>query len=126
MFDSELMKIANTLVGYCREGKEAQGLNELYAENAVSAEAADMGNGAETKGLEAIRGKHEWWNNAFEVHSAEGEGPFLHGQNSFGAVFSIDATNKETGERNKMTEMAFYTVESGKISREEFFYSAQD
>ncbi len=124
MFDENLLKIANTLVGYCKDGNEALGLNELYAKNAVSVEAADQGGGVETNGLDAIHGKHEWWRNAFDVHGANVEGPFMHGSDRFGVIFEIDATNKETGERNKMKEFGVYTVNDGKIVREEFFYSA--
>lgn len=125
MFDSTLLKIANTLTTYCSEGKEAKGLNELYAVDAVSVEAADMGGtGAEAKGLDAIRGKHEWWFGAHEVHGGEIEGPFLHGSDRFGLIFDIDATNKETGQRMQGRELGLYTVKSGKIVREEFFYLA--
>jgi len=124
MFDEKIMNIANTLIGHCRNGTEAEGLSSLYAGDAVSVEAVDMGNGREVKGVDAIRGKHDWWNNAFEVHEASVEGPFIHGENQFGAIFAIDATNKESGERSPMREFGLYTVENGKIAREEFFYLA--
>lgn len=125
MFDENLMKIANTLVGYCRDGKEQQGLTELYASNAVSVEAADMGGGGvETHGVEAIQGKHDWWNNAFAVHDSKVEGPYVHGQNQFGVIFELDATDNATGERSQMKEFGVYTVENNKIVREEFFYQA--
>lgn len=124
MFDPTLMKIASTLAAYCREGKEAQGLNELYAADAVSVEAADMGGtGAEARGLDAIKGKHEWWFGAHEVHGGEVEGPFFHGSDRFGLIFGIDATNKESGQRMQMRELGLYTVKNGKIVREEFYYS---
>ncbi len=124
MFDDNIVKIANALVGHCRNGTEAEGLNTLYADDAVSIEAVDAGGGREVKGLDGIRGKHEWWGNAFEVHEAAVEGPFIHGDRQFGAVFQIDATNKETGERSPMKEFGVYTVDNGKIVREEFFYLA--
>ena len=41
----------------------------------------------------------------------------------FGAIFHIDVTNRESGQRIKMSEIAVYTVKDGKIAREEFFYS---
>lgn len=123
MFDEKLMTVAQTLVAYCQKGDSARVLDELFHENAVSVEAADLsGAGVETAGLGAIRGKHEWWDNAFDLHSANAEGPFLHGANAFGVIFEMDATNKETGERNAMRELAIYTVNDGKIVREEFYY----
>lgn len=117
--------IANQLVAYCREGKDDQGLNELYAENTVSVESAPMpdADSAEMQGLNAIRGKHEWWNNAMEVHSASVEGPFLHGENRFGVIFAMDTTNKETKERSQLKEVGVYTIDNGKIVREEFYYN---
>ena len=124
MFDEKIMTIANTLIGHCKNGTEAEGLKTLYADDAVSIEAVDAGGGREVKGLDAIRGKHEWWDNAFEVHDAKIEGPFIHGDDQFGAIFAIDATNKELGDRSPMKEFALYTVENGKIAREEFFYLA--
>ena len=121
---NSLNEIANQLVAYCREGKEEQGLNELYAKDAVSVEAAPMpgADSAEMQGLDAIRGKHEWWNNTMEVHSASVDGPYPHGDNRFGVIFEMDTTNKETNERSQLKEMAVYTVDNGKIVREEFFY----
>lgn len=123
MFDEKLMTVAQTLVQYCRNGDSARALDELFHQDAVSVEAADLsGGGVEANGLDAIRGKHEWWDNAFEMHSASAEGPFLHGANAFGVIFEMDATHKETGERNAMRELAVYTVNDGKIVREEFYY----
>ncbi|MEM8772512.1 MAG: nuclear transport factor 2 family protein [Pseudomonadota bacterium] len=125
MFDEKLMQVANKLVEHCRNHTERQGLDELYAQDAVSVEAADMGEGREVKGVDAIKAKHDWWDNAFEVHSGSVEGPYAHGPNQFGAIFELDATNKETGERSEMKEFGVYTVEGGKITREEFFYRAE-
>lgn len=124
MFDENIMKVANELIGHCKNGTEAEGLKSLYAPNAVSVESVDMGGGRETKGVEAIQGKHDWWNGAFEVHEQKIEGPYVHGANQFGVIFELDATNKETGERSPMKEVAVYTVDNGKIAKEEFFYLA--
>ncbi|MEO1252551.1 MAG: nuclear transport factor 2 family protein [Pseudomonadota bacterium] len=123
MFDEELMTVGSKLVEHCRNGTEAQALQELYAKNAVSVEAADpMDMGLETKGRDAIKAKHDWWYGAFEVHSSEAQGPFFHGDNKFGVIFDADITEKESGERSQMKELGVYTVEGGKIVREEFFY----
>ena len=119
----QLREIADQLVAHCRAGTEAQALSTLYTVDAVSVEAADMsGAGAVSAGLDAIRAKHEWWNGAMEVHDAQVEGPFHHGDDRFGVIFSVDATTRESGERSQMRELAIYTVTNGKISREEFFY----
>ncbi|MEO1309931.1 MAG: nuclear transport factor 2 family protein [Pseudomonadota bacterium] len=123
-FNADLKAIAEKLVAHCMAGTEEAGLTELYAADAVSVEALPMGDmGAEAAGLEAIKGKHDWWNNTMEVHSADVKGPYLHGDDQFAVWFQIDATDKTTGERSEMSEVGVYTVKGGKIVREAFFYA---
>ncbi|MEO1313112.1 MAG: nuclear transport factor 2 family protein [Pseudomonadota bacterium] len=125
MTKETLKTVAETLVSYCREGKEAQGLEELYASDAVSMEAAPSpdGMGPESKGIDAIRGKHAWWEENFEVHDATVDGPFVHGDDRFAVIFALDATHKQSGKREAMREVAIYTLNAeGKIAREEFYY----
>ena len=120
-----LKDVADALVAHCKAGTEAQGLEELYSEQAESIEAVP-GPGMDspiTKGLAAIKGKHEWWNANFEVHDSTVDGPHLHGEDRFAVVFEMDSTHIESGERSKMKEVAVYTVDEGKIVREEFFYT---
>jgi ketosteroid isomerase-like protein len=120
-----LMDIANELVAGCRENRELENLDKLYADNVVSVEAMDMGNGREIKGIEGIKGKHEWFANTFEILGGEVGGPFPHGKDRFAVTFNMDAKNKETGERSLMEEVAVYHVKKGKIVREEFFYTGE-
>lgn len=126
MFDPKLIDIANKLVTHCRNSTEAEGLKTLYAKDAVSVEAgAPPGApGREVKGVEAIKGKHDWWFGAHTVHSAGVEGPFFHGADRFGLIFDMDVTEKESKRRMQMKELALYEVKDGKIAREEFFYAA--
>lgn len=117
-----LKQIADELVEACRTGGELANLDKNYAPDAVSVEAADaMGMGRESRGLDAIKGKHAWWAENFEVHGGDVDGPFLHGDDRFGVIFEIDATHKESGQRSKMKELAVYHVKDDKIVREEFF-----
>jgi ketosteroid isomerase-like protein len=118
-----LNDIANELVAGCREGREKANLKTLYAPDAVSVEAADMGDGTTVTGVEAILGKHAWWEQAFEFHGGSIEGPFVHGDDRFSVIFGMDVSNRETGERTNSKEVAVYHVKDGKIVREEFFYS---
>ena len=117
-----LMDVANALVAGCREGREVELLDKLYAADAVSVEAADMGDGRETAGIAGIKGKHEWWENTFEVQSANVSDPFPHGDDRFAVIFEITTKHKENGEVSDMKEVAVYSVSDGKIVREEFFY----
>ncbi len=117
------IQIAKKLVELCKQGKNMEALNTLYADNAVSVEAMAMteGDGQEARGLAAIKKKGEWWMNNHEVHAATVTGPWPHGDR-FVVGFQYDVTNKPSGKRMKMDEVGLYTVSKGKIVREEFFY----
>ena len=119
-----VQKIGERLVALCRADDTKTCLDELYHPDAVSVEAGVMPgmDSAETHGLEGIRGKHAWWEGAMEVHDAKVDGPYPHGDDRFGVIFEIDCTNRDTGERSQMKEIAIYHVADGKIVREEFFY----
>ena len=120
-----LQEIANELVAGCREGREAANLDRLYAPDAISAEAVDMGQGREVAGVAAIRGKHDWWNEAMEVTSSTVSDPMLHGEDRFAVVFDVQGREKATGRTFDMKEVGVYHVVGGKIVREEFFYATQ-
>ncbi|WP_112321350.1 nuclear transport factor 2 family protein [Oceanibium sediminis] len=122
-----LKTVASTLVDYCRTGQEAKGLSELYALDATSTEAGPGPDGGDplSNGVDAIRGKHAWWAENFEVHSITVDGPYLHGDKSFAVIFEIDATHTASGQRQAMKEVALYTLnDAGKIIAEAFFMSA--
>lgn len=117
---------ADKLVAHCKAGTTKQGLDELYDAGAISVEAMAMPgtSSPETAGVAGIRGKHEWWESAMEVHSSSVEGPFVHGADRFAVIFAFDATDKASGKRSQMREVGIYTVnDAGKIVREEFYYS---
>jgi ketosteroid isomerase-like protein len=117
--------VAQELVALCREGQNLNAINKLYSPRIHSIES--MGSPempAEMDGIEAIRGKHEWWEANNEVHSYQVNGPFI-GGDQFAVQFTFDTTFKPTGQRKQMTEMALYTVKDGKIVREQFFYNPE-
>ncbi len=117
-------QVGKQLVDLCRQGGFMEALNTLYADDIESVEAVDMpGMDRVMKGIEAIKGKNQWWSENHEVHSIKIEGPFPHGDR-FGVVFDMEVTPKHTGQRTKMSEMGLYTVRNGKIAKEEFFYEA--
>ncbi|MGB9148881.1 MAG: SnoaL-like domain-containing protein [Burkholderiales bacterium] len=117
------MDIANKLVNFCKQGKNDEALNTLYADDAVSVEAGmPPGMDPEAKGKTAIKAKGDWWLANHEVHSASVTGPWPHGDR-FIVGFQFDVTHKPSGQRMKMDEVGLYTVRNGKIVREEFFYS---
>ncbi|NNE80163.1 MAG: nuclear transport factor 2 family protein [Silicimonas sp.] len=114
-------EIAQKLCAHCQNHTEAQGLQELYADDAVSIEPmAPEGMNPVSEGRDAIQAKHDWWGENFEVHDFELEGPFINGD-KFSVIFEMDATDKNSGQRWKAKEVALYEVENGKIARESFF-----
>lgn len=114
-------EIAMRLVELCREGRNDEAL-KMYAPDAQSVEAmAPPGGSRESIGLDAIKAKGEWWVGAHEVHSAKLTGPWPL-DDRFIVGFNYDITEKASGQRMTMDEVALYTVKDGKIVREEFFY----
>ncbi|HXY40000.1 MAG TPA: nuclear transport factor 2 family protein, partial [Vicinamibacteria bacterium] len=66
----------------------------------------------------------EWWTSNNEVHEAKVKGPFPNGDR-FAVIFDYEITPKAgpyAGKRTRMEEVGVYTVEDGKIVREEFYY----
>ena len=115
---------AEALLAHCRAGTERSALETLYHPDAVSVEAAAMpGSGsAETRGLTGIEGKHDWWESTMQVHEITVEGPYYHGTDRFAATFRFDLTDRHSGVRRVMREVAVYTVDpEGRVVREEFF-----
>ena len=117
-------EIAQRYVTLCQQGKFDACLEELYAKNAVSVEAAaPPGTDKTAKGLEAIRAKGKDWTQNHVVHRTEVTGPFPN-ENRFAVRFMFDVTDKPSGKRTKMDEVGLFTIENGKITKEEFFYPA--
>lgn len=115
--------VAEELVSFCRAGRNMDAINTLYSPDIVSIES--MGNEQmprEIKGIDAVRGKGQWWQDNNEVHSADVQGPFVGHDDKFAVYYNFDVTSKITGTRNVMEEMALYTVKDGKVVREQFFY----
>ncbi len=123
----ELMQLGQALVEHCSNQNEQVLQDNYYAQDAVSVEAVAMPDGnAEAVGLAAIKAKKEWWYGAHELHSSKVEGPFVHGDDRFSVIFDIDVTQKESGQRMQMREIATYYVnQEGKITREEFAYPVE-
>lgn len=116
------IEVGKKLVELCKQGKNHEAMETLYAPDIVSVEAREMpGQGAETRGREAVFAKSKWWTDNHTVHSASCDGPWPHGDR-FIVRFTYDITNKPSGKRFQMDETALFTVSNGKIVREEFFY----
>jgi hypothetical protein len=118
-------EVATKLVDYCRKGEWMKAVNDLYGKDIVSVEPRAMENmPAEMRGLDQVRGKTDWWEKNFEVHSAKVGGPFV-ARDTFVVQFDVDVTEKTSKKRMQMSEAGIYTVKDGKVAREEFLPLAQ-
>lgn len=116
-------EIASILVRLCSQQKFNEAMETLYSPDIVSVEAgAPPGMSRESRGLDAVRAKGEWWTANHEVHSATVEGPLVAGSH-FAVKFRLDVTFKPEAKRFTMEELAIYKVADGSIVYEEFFYS---
>ena len=122
MSADEITAIGAELVKLCQEGKNLEAIDKLYSKDIVSVEAFGREGMEQTHtGIEAVKAKNKWWSENHEVHGGEVRGPFPHG-NRMALLFNYDVTPKHTGQRMTMEEVGLYTVENGKIVKEEFFY----
>jgi len=113
-------EIADRLVAHCRQAKWEAAQRELYANDAVSREAAAMpGSDKETRGLAAIVEKGKKFDAGIEkVHALAVSEPLV-ADNSFAVTMSIDVTMKGQP-RMQFSELCVYEVKDGKIVSEQF------
>jgi SnoaL-like domain len=118
------LEVGRKYVALCKEGKFEACLRELFSKDAVSAEAwAPPGVERVATGLPAIVAKGEKWSQDNEIHSSELLGPFPF-EERFAVLFRFEVTHKPSQRRMQMEEVGLFTVDGGKIVREEFFYTA--
>lgn len=112
-----IQDLAKKFVEMCNQGKNFDVMRTMYAPSIVSVEST----GAETAGQTQVIQKSERWAAANTIHGGKATGPFISGTNEFAVVFSFDVTHKDTGVRKSLEEVAVYTVEGDKITREKFY-----
>ena len=113
-------EVANKVVELTRKQAWREAVNSLYAKDVVSVEAQGMGGESpEKRGIDAVRGKADWWIDNMQVHSFKVHGPFV-AHDRFVVQYYVDVTDKNSKNRMQMSEVGVYTVKQGKIVREEF------
>ena len=113
-------QIGEKLVSLCQKGQYLEAVDSLYSPDIVSVEAGTSdGSSPETRGMDGVRGKIDWWLGAMEVHSFKASGPFV-AHDRFVVQYDADVTDKNAKKRFQLSEVGVYTVKNGKIVREEF------
>jgi hypothetical protein len=65
-------ELANKVIELTRKQAWKEALESLYAKDIVSVEARANESGLfETRGIDAVRGKVDWWLDAMETHSVK-------------------------------------------------------
>jgi len=113
-----LQALAHKFVELCSQGKNFDVMETMYAPGIVSVEA----DGKEWVGKQPVIQKSRNWGEENTFHGEKLRGPYFSAPNQFAVHFALDVTRKATGERLTLEEVAVYTVEQGKITREQFFY----
>ena len=117
------MEIGKELVALCTQGMNQDAIDRLYSPDIVSVEPVAMpGMDQIQRGVAKIKGKNQWWADNHTIHGATVDGPYPHGDR-FVVHFKYDVTPKQTGKRMTMDEVGLFTVQNGKVVKEEFFYS---
>ena len=113
-------EVAKKVVELTRKQAWHEALDKLYDNDILRVEANGMSGGSpETRGIDKVRGKTDWWLQNMQVHSAKVGGPFV-AHDHFVVQYDIDVTDKNSKKRMQMSEVGVYTVKNGKIAREEF------
>ena len=105
----------------CREGKNLECIDELYAENVTSKEMPGVPYGEEVTGRKNVWEKSkQCLNSVEEFHVGEITDPVV-ADNHFTSKMTFDVTFKDRG-RKQMEEVCVFQVKDGKIVKEQFFY----
>lgn len=119
---STTQDIANDFVALCARGEFDEAGRKYWAPDVVSLEPME-GPMARMQGIDALVGKGEWWAANHDIHGTTAEGPYVYGD-QFAVRFTMDVTQKESGQRMKMDEVALYTLKDGKIVEEKFLFGS--
>jgi len=115
------LEVAQTVVGLLRSGAMHEVEANWLAPGIVSVEG--VGVSMAFSGKKDVLAKYRAWEADHEIHDMRVEGPWV-GATGFSVKYWIDMTQKSTGQRTQMEEIAVYTVQNGKIAREEFHFKA--
>lgn len=114
-------EIAGAVVAHLNSGAHSDKplWDKYWSDDVVSIEGVGMG--MAWHGRKAMEEKCAQWMSENRVHGARATGPFV-GSTGFAVLLEMDVETIKTGQRQAMKEIAVYTVQNGKVVREEFMY----
>jgi hypothetical protein len=115
--------LGRDLVDLFNRGQFEEVEKRLWSPKIVSVEGEGVA--MAWSGRRAVNAKNSGWMASHTMHGASAEGPYV-GASGFAVKFRMDIEAKETGERTMMEEVGVYTVQNGKIVREEFMYGKKE
>jgi hypothetical protein len=113
------LEVAQGVIALLRDGAAHEVENKWLASGIESVEG--VGASMAWKGKKAVQKKYRDWEADHEIHTMQVDGPWV-GATGFAVRYTIDVSQKSTGQRTQMEEIAVYTVKNGKIVREEFHF----
>lgn len=113
------LQVAQAVAALLRAGKAHEVEAKWLAPGIESVEG--VGASMAWTGKKAVLAKYRAWEADHEIHDMQIEGPWV-GATGFALRYRIDVTQKSTGQRSSMEEIAVYTVRNGKVAREEFHF----
>ncbi len=116
----EPAEVATRVTALLRAGKADEVERDWLSPKIESVEG--LGASLAWSGKKSVLAKYRGWEADHEIHEMELEGPWV-GATGFCLRFRIDVTEKSTGQRSGMEEIAVYTVRNGRIVREEFHFA---
>ncbi len=117
-------EVANRLVELCREGKYDQAISELYSPDIVSVEPEGAPHQTVT-GLDGIAKKSVAFQSMIERVNTSFVSDPIAAENFFSCAMKMNVRMKGAPVDIDMDEICVYTVNDGKIVKEEFFYTPQ-
>ncbi|MDI9402985.1 MAG: hypothetical protein QM516_03850 [Limnohabitans sp.] len=109
-------EVGESLVALFNAGKADEAEKTWYHRKIESIE----GDGSVFEGLKGVAEKSAWWCSENKIVAAKAEGPFAC-STGFTVIFTM-TIDRADGTRMEFREAGVYTVEKGRIVREQFMY----
>jgi hypothetical protein len=116
------LELGRQFVALFNQGLAEKIEREMYSDNIVSVEG--HGVGMAWHGKKMVEAKAKEWMADNIIHGMRAEGPYA-GSSGFAIKLEMDVETRSKNTRSVHKEVGVYTVQNGKIVREEFMYGME-